>query len=514
MDRASDRVRRFLIAIGAPSMLAIAPIVSLYSRNHAELTLHVIWLPGGLAMLAAIATALLVNLRRADAARACTFTSLLALAFWCYGPIQDALGTVMTLSSVRHRIFLPLYIALWATAAFWSLRSTRAAAVAGPLTVMGGMLVALAAFRPLLAASGSGTRNGPAVLSPVHAVQMPNQPPDIYWFVLDSYPSEVTLVTRYRVARPSLFEGLIQRGFVVTPASTSNYPSTTASIPSTLNMAYWHLSGHRVDRDLRRGIDESSVVRSLQRAGYRWIDLARLREAFALDFNNALLTSSILRPAWISLRSRPPFANVNKRRAQILAPFDTLAAIARDSVPTLTYLHVMAAHAPFVFSATGELLAAEATSGESSDPAIHRRLLVEQLRFLDAKILAALDSVLHNSSVRPIIVVQADHGPAPVNVFRDPSPRTLAERFSILNAYLLPSTGTGARLNPPDDISPVNTFRLILTSYFGVDSLPPLPNRNYFEDWYRASGWHDVTSSVSLELQSWRSCATPCSSAR
>jgi hypothetical protein len=66
--------------------------------------------------------------------------------------------------------------------------------------------------------------------------------------------------------------------------------------------------------------------------------------------------------------------------------------------------------------------------------------------------LTILQKIIDTSPVKPIIVVQGDHGVKGYN------------RGSILNAYYLPG-GVEKKLYPT--ITPVNTFRLILDNYFG-----------------------------------------------
>jgi hypothetical protein len=57
-----------------------------------------------------------------------------------------------------------------------------------------------------------------------------------------------------------------------------------------------------------------------------------------------------------------------------------------------------------------------------------------------------------------------------------PANSCLWERTSILNAYYLPGDGKN-KLYP--SISPVNSFRIVLNTYFGAE-LPLLPDRTYF----------------------------------
>ena len=68
----------------------------------------------------------------------------------------------------------------------------------------------------------------------------------------------------------------------------------------------------------------------------------------------------------------------------------------------------------------------------------------------------------------------------------------LKERMSILNAYYFPGQkyeGLYGR------ISPVNSFRVVLNSYFGA-KLRLLPDRSFFSTWPEPYQFIDVTEAV------------------
>ncbi|MCL6482019.1 MAG: hypothetical protein K6U02_09855, partial [Firmicutes bacterium] len=81
----------------------------------------------------------------------------------------------------------------------------------------------------------------------------------------------------------------------------------------------------------------------------------------------------------------------------------------------------------------------------------------------------------------PVILLQADEGPAPERFRRDgmrfnwrtATAEELSEKTGILNAYLLPGVES-VPLHP--SITPVNSFRVIFNAYFGTN-LPLLPDR-------------------------------------
>jgi hypothetical protein len=120
---------------------------------------------------------------------------------------------------------------------------------------------------------------------------------------------------------------------------------------------------------------------------------------------------------------------------------------------------------------------------------------------LNRMLLALVDRILSESVVTPVIILQADEGPYPVGDKYDapyPWPMEVErayyrEKTGILSAYLFPDADT-SQLHP--QITPVNSFRLVLNLYFGA-SLPILPDRVFAlvaED--RPCRFRDVTALV------------------
>jgi len=78
--------------------------------------------------------------------------------------------------------------------------------------------------------------------------------------------------------------------------------------------------------------------------------------------------------------------------------------------------------------------------------------------------------------------------------WEDPNKTYFKERFSIFNAYYLPRGGT-SKLYPT--ITPVNTFRIILNYYFGMN-YKVLEDKSYFSTWNHPYKFIDVTDAISL----------------
>lgn len=107
-----------------------------------------------------------------------------------------------------------------------------------------------------------------------------------------------------------------------------------------------------------------------------------------------------------------------------------------------------------------------------------------QLAFTNRQIEEIVGHLLSSSAAEdPIIVLQSDEGPHPIRleqdedafVWTEASDAELGEKLRILNAYFVPGL---AEPGLYETISPVNTFRLILSRYFDAD-LPLLADRTF-----------------------------------
>ncbi len=122
--------------------------------------------------------------------------------------------------------------------------------------------------------------------------------------------------------------------------------------------------------------------------------------------------------------------------------------------PKFVFAHIVSPHTPYVFGPEGEFLVSE-----TFDPGY-----INNVRYLNGRVLEIARSLIENSSHPPLIILQADHG------------STSEFKMAILNAYFLPLGGE-ADLYP--QITPVNSFRIILNRYFD-GSYPILPDISYY----------------------------------
>ena len=140
--------------------------------------------------------------------------------------------------------------------------------------------------------------------------------------------------------------------------------------------------------------------------------------------------------------------------------------------PKFVFAHILTPHDPYVFRADGSLVT-EAEAHAEDEPGLYRG----HLAFANSQIKALVERLLAvPEAERPIIILQADEGPLACRSVDcvQRTPEYFKIRSGVLNAMYLP--GIDATL--PDRFTSVNTFRFILSEYFGAD-LPPLPDKIY-----------------------------------
>jgi hypothetical protein len=478
-----------------PFLLAAYPILFLYAQNI-DLTA-----PGDIVapLLIALCSTLLLYLALyavvRSAGKAGLLVSALVMLFFSYGHVVDgleALGLDTADSMLQPSFFfLPIWALLLAVAAFFIFRAR------GELRTPTSVLNAMAAVLILLSLGGvasyhlgkvswtGGAGQESAATSSVTAGPAEGQP-DIYYIILDAYTSQDVLETTWNYDNSEFVDYLTDKGFYVVPDGHSNYPHTFLSLASTLNMQYLNflsetLGTDGTDRSIpNQMIQDSEVVRLLKAQGYKFVHFQTgwgptaqnpnadrdIKCGNVDEFTEVLVRTTMLRP----LADR--FISYDRREV-VLCTFETLAEVQHTvEGPRFVFAHVLVPHPPFLFGPNGEAI--------NTDPALRTKdwskYYLGQLEFVNMKVEELLERLLSEAETPPIIILQGDHGSKLIHMSGEPSPQMLKERLGILNAYHLPDGGERFLY---DAITPVNTFRVLLTAYFGA-SYEPLEDRSYF----------------------------------
>ena len=327
--------------------------------------------------------------------------------------------------------------------------------------------------------------------APVQDLTRPQDAPDIYYFILDSYTCDDLLKKAYGYDNSEFINGLRQRGFYVAECSQSNYTRTELSVSSSLNMSYLpdlddkfipesiarsHLWDTLKHNTVRYNLEEMGYQTIAYATGFAWselddADMFLTPPPFASgmsEFETLFLETTLLRQAetagWLDTDQ---IVGQNFRDRHMLV-FNSMKNVSKIQGPKFVYVHLLLPHPPFVFGPDGQHTNPADFWDERKiySAANYQRGYTNQLTFLNGKMLETIDTILANSARPPIIILQGDHGP-----WIQPNP----QHFFILNAYYLP--GHENDLYPR--ISPVNSFRLVFDDYFGA-KYDMLPDKTYF----------------------------------
>lgn len=506
---------RFLHAF----LFGLLPVVSLLAHNiDGAPVLHA--LRPGLVVLFFTIVLLALSLRLTrDWERAALLTSLFLLLFFSYGHVYFGLVTEGTLGLFqgmglvgRHPALVLAWGSIFAVGAFAIHRArTLRPVMTQAFLVMGLVAVAFPLGQILLhEVQLSRPWDWPARDTPAAGSDTRDNP-DIYLIVLDGYGRSDVLLDIYGYDNSEFIDGLRDRGFFIATEARSNYPQTGLSLASSLNMSYLdflseHPGSTSADRTpLARLIRWSLLREFLEGRGYAIVGLStgyRVTELENADVYfrapiDALTTlerllletsgAAIVQDLLVALGRPPLLPGYQAHRERVLYEFEALKSAASLPGPKFVMAHFLVPHPPYVFDKDGTepthrypftLMDGSAFLGTQAE---YLRGYRGQITFVDHVVLDVLSSILNSSESPPVIVLMGDHGPGSRLVWDSAEQTDLHERTAILNAYLLPGV--------PHEVlhaamTPVNSFRLVLDSYFGT-RLGLLPDQSYFATWDR-----------------------------
>ncbi len=479
-----------------PILLAIYPIVFLYASNREALDFSVLF--GPLFVNIAVVSLLwwLINWRVRGVKLSALYTSVIALSFYSFGAVHEIFDRwsleqgFVNVSVGAKLVGLCLLVVLVCVGLCLTLRK-HVDTVTYVVNIVGTVLVCaplgeivVGTYQTFVPRDLLPDRASFEAVPP--AMRTAENPPDIYYFVLDGYGRADLLADEYGYDSSSFLYSLSDQGFYVARKSRANYPWTLGSVASSLNFAYLHEPlGEQLRRSkdklfLRELLGGNRVMRHLRAAGYRTIvyesqyfeiDLQEADRTVRASWSPSPFLMAILQrtpiPALLRLAGQPVFFDLH--RARMLATLDRLPEAVREPSPKFVFAHLMYAHRPFVFGAGGESRNPAGfynwwpSKGMSSDE--FRRAYREQLAYLNTKLQTTLRRIIADSSRPPVIILQGDHGPQVGLHLNSLDETDVRGRYSIFNAYLFPRGGA-ERLY--DSITPVNSFRVLFDHYFGT----------------------------------------------
>jgi hypothetical protein len=471
-----------------PFLLGVFPTLALLANNITEIRIEDALRSLIVSLAAATLLTVILRLFLKDLNKAAAISSLALVLFFSYGHIYSIFeaNNLAGLAIGRHRVLAPTYLVILAVGVGWITRPKRNLRL---LTQTLNVVALAAVALPVLQISAYSIQERSAVAAePSTAPQnlriAGDQPaPDIYYIILDSYTRDDILKSFYKYDNSSFLNDLSSLGFYVARCSQSNYAQTHLSLASSLNMDFIdNLEGDfSSERTSRRGlpglIKHSATRQMLESLGYKmiafetdfaWSEVVDADIYLTPNFTNAsllditggfnsfeamLIKTSALLIAVDGTTALPKFLQLDidyprqSDRERVLFDLDQLGKMPAMPGPKFVFAHIISPHKPFVFGPQGEIIE------RVKDNITGYR---DQVAYLDSRLIPLLRKIIASSPTPPIIILQGDHGGI----------ETIGqERMAILNAYYLPEEGSRLLY---ENISPVNTFRLIFNHYFGT----------------------------------------------
>jgi len=424
-------------------------------------------------VLWAILSVILRSLAKAGLA-----TAIFLLFFFSYGRLYDALENWGAFVP-QHAYLLPGMLFVWGYCVYFISRAKKDFRISTRvLNIMMIVLIAINLFNiasyevklARLNAQTSGQSPGQTTSNSTR----PGTLPDIYFIVLDEYAHPDTMKEYYDYDNSGFINNLQDKGFFIASQSKTRTPYSPQCIAQILNMEY--LYDKPWSDATYRKVAYSKVADFLKAQGYQYIvfgdtlDVGRWESymqnsadlyfnyfqtsasGWVSEFQGILWSTTMLRPFYYHLVGTQ---YESAYRRQILYTLEHLERIPEMEGPKFVVAHINCPHPPYVFGPEGEEIPSKDWLNTGDKP-----FYLGQYIFISTQIEKVTDALLKKSEISPIIILQSDHGA------RVPLPVGAYEYQKILNAMYLPGMDYDIL---SDNISPVNTFRLIFNHYFDAD---------------------------------------------
>jgi hypothetical protein len=458
----------------SPLLLSGFIVLALAANNIHEISIQDIWRPLFVTVAAGAVLFGLVKLFLHDWHLAALVTDIILLFFMLYGRVYD-LGknvTVAGFNIFRHRTLLALWVFLIGIAIFWVVSRIKDPPAATPwLNLFTALLLVYPVLTLTTGLIEQNNDNHSMVNTTYGAAQVKGDKPDIYYIILDAYGRQ-DILDHLGYDNTPFIAALKARGFYVAGCSQSNYIYTMLSLGSSLNYEYLDgiVTKQRTEMDsliknnkLRTFLESQGYQTVAFATGFQWTEWKRGDKYYPVanasdkisGFESMLIKTTMLRAPIDLIGIKVSGDEV--RRATILSGLKNLRQVPKLPGSKFVFAHLVIPHGTYVFDAQGNPTEANGAQG-----------YLDQVTFINNEILQAIDQILSDSITPPVIIIQGDHGPRDLLSNENDTPK-------ILNAYYLPAGESP--LYPT--ITPVNTFRVILNTYFG-QNLPLLEDKSYF----------------------------------
>ena len=496
-------------------LFAVYPVVALLVNNIRKIdysdTYRAFWVSGLMSILFVFFFYLIYR----DYKLSGILTTLYLVGFFLYRELYNHIRGFEINGFVigRNSYFLPLWLVLLIVLTWVIPRFPKISPILSSfLSVVAVIFLASPVFQ-IISRDYRYQQNG-SLIAPVEipvSQQSAESYPDIYLIILDMYGRDDVLLEDFNHDNSEFTQELKEMGFYVAECSQSNYSGTQYSLSSALNINYlsdisdrfspgntdttfmWHL------------IQNSGVEKALTnlgyktvafKTGYRWTELQDADHYFSFRSNEindfeVLLLKSVL-PSIVlerGLIDRYQLTSDKYRYDLSMNALDALENVPSLEGPKFVFFHLTIPHPPFIVGPTGEFEVVPQRYENNEVFYIedeYKTGYINQVEYLNSRLPQILKTILERSEQPPIIIVQGDHGPRFVEI---------ENQLKILNAYYFPEPAP----EPYPSITPVNTFRMVFSNYFGT-SLPIVPEQSYASPSKSPFEFEDISNDCTVNI--------------
>lgn len=494
-----------------PIFLSVYPVLFLWSVNVGQILPNILvrslLISIGLGLVFFLACfALLRNLRRAALASAWFIVILFTYGHF-YALIEDI--SVAGFYIGRHRYFL-LFLALLTPLVI--ILVARVRKDLRNITILINLIVLAMVVLAAVPIIDYEIRYGSRVFTEkkrgaVADILAPDGAPDVYYIILDGYARSDVLAETFQYNNQKFIDALKEMEFYIPECAYSNYTTTIPSLSSAMNMEYLEDLGIReealtqlFDPSLAPLMIGNKVQQEFARMGYKiaafhgYTPALDLRDAdyyFNVEiqhkranllamrnFERMYLRTTLFRPLvevyeanehgldflpdfmldiLYSRTDYGPYILTDIQwRDESEFSFSVLPTIPQLPGKKFVYAHFYTTHKPYVFNRDGGFLPQSLREDDYEG-------YINTVEYASTRMLEILEKLIQESPVKPIIILQADHGTGVL---------TGVPHNKILNAYYFPDQDYSRLYST---ITPVNTFRVVLNQFFH-QNYPLLPD--------------------------------------
>jgi len=432
--------------------------------------------------------------------KAAVTTVLCGIVYLFFGDIKYTLSQLPMLRTVAHyKTFIPLLVFLLILFVYKIHRSKQLTRT----TLFLNLLFLLYIVIDIVSWFSPGRKNTGIVQTELkHAEQNSTKKPNIYYILLDCYPSPGYQQEILGIANNYLDSNLSAKGFYVVKDARSNYSNTAFSMASTLGLNYLtnldtvnRMDAYHYNRSMAI-VKRSALIKTIQSSGYFIYNLSifDMAEHPALRKDHFLSASStqllFYNTMWSCIKrellwkiktvnkksetekkikeSKKFFAPQKEYNLRLLDSLSKFQPVDNDNQPFFLYAHLKMPHFPYFFDENGAPYPDEVIYTDSL--ITDKKKFAGYISYTNKKAEELVNSILKRSAGNDIIIIQSDHSIADMDWSRK------NDAFRNFSAFYFPDRDYRQLYA---GMSNVNTFRVILNKYFG-QQLPLLPDISFY----------------------------------